>query len=75
MGDLSQGGRLSAFESVQKRCFACGRRFAPDRHDGALDRCVDCVKKNRPIDLVMRWIWADDDIAPSISPRIWGSLH
>jgi hypothetical protein len=45
------------------RCLACGQRFLPVRLDGRADRCRACAESNRPVDLVMRWIWAEDDSA------------
>jgi hypothetical protein len=57
-------GRLDgqADERLQ-RCLACGRRFSSLRVDGTADRCRACAEGNRPVDLVMRWIWAEEDSA------------
>ena len=49
-------------ERIQ-RCLACGQRYSALRVDRAPDRCRACAESNRPVDLVMRWIWAEDDSA------------
>jgi hypothetical protein len=58
---VSRDSGLSALENVGKRCHACGQRFSASMQGGARERCGDCLAANRPIDLVMRWIWADED--------------
>ena len=45
----------------QQRCLACGQRYSPLRGDGGPDRCRACAESNRPVDLVMRWIWPEDE--------------
>ena len=51
--------RLSPPDKVAKRCLACGRHFTPSAVDAA--RCGVCLLENRPVDLVMRWIWGEDN--------------
>ena len=48
-------------KTARRRCLACGRLFTPRRLGLGLDRCVPCFSANRPVDLVMRWIWLDGD--------------
>ena len=50
-------------DELMQRCLACGRRFSALRVDGRADRCRACAESNRPVDLVMRWIWAEEDSA------------
>ena len=60
-------GRLDRQPDERKqRCLACGQRYSPLRLDGRPDRCRACAESNRPVDLVMRWIWAEDDSAAQI---------
>ena len=63
--ELSRGERqLDPLpEERMRRCLACGQRFSPLRLDGGPDRCRACAESHRPVDLVMRWIWAEDDSA------------
>ena len=63
--EVSSGdGQLDPLPNDRKRrCLACGQRYLPLRLDGGPDRCRACAESNRPVDLIMRWIWAEDDSA------------
>ena len=64
MAAIGGYGRLDRQpDELQQRCLACGRRFSPLGTDRRPDRCRACSESNRPVDLVMRWIWAEDNSA------------
>lgn len=59
-GDEPLGAPMSEWRG---RCLACGRLFTREGLGLGLgpNRCGPCFSANRPVDLVMRWIWAEDD--------------